>query len=375
MNRAVQARLENPDMPLYHALRIGGFNFPANEDVSTLDNDRVTLGQRKNQLLRRLRQIARRQEREEIEKARQQAQGQARLPGDQNQAEQLYPQPPQDQLSLLKLQPEQFQPINFELPSTSSSRRGSSISAPERRRSSLLDTGISGDGAGNQKEDWWNSMSLPQNSLHASLAQNQIQHVLNKQVERQLQSSSYTTGNRLVLPTEVRTFDHLASPLEDSVHPLEPQPPIEDRKPFETSFQRQGQNLLGIGAFPLWPNTTPQHPAPQDPAATLNALASPAASGQPAAALAVSTTSPSAEARETAALRYFQQGLQSLYTRSMLSAGYAHEETSENSPAFRQFAFNAWKQECERLQSILGDDQVGGSLATGAASAQNTALL
>ena len=73
MNRAVQARLDNPDMPLYHALRIGGFNFPANEDASTLDNDQVTLGQRKNQLLRRLRQLAKKQEKEENEQAQQQA--------------------------------------------------------------------------------------------------------------------------------------------------------------------------------------------------------------------------------------------------------------------------------------------------------------
>jgi hypothetical protein len=57
MNRAVAERLRDPDLPLFHALRIGGFNFPANEDASTLDNDRVTLGQRKNQLSRRLRAI------------------------------------------------------------------------------------------------------------------------------------------------------------------------------------------------------------------------------------------------------------------------------------------------------------------------------
>jgi hypothetical protein len=60
MHKAVTARLENPNLTLYEALRIGGFNYPDNDDASLIDSEKVTLGQRKNQLSRRLR-LARKQ--------------------------------------------------------------------------------------------------------------------------------------------------------------------------------------------------------------------------------------------------------------------------------------------------------------------------
>jgi hypothetical protein len=64
MHRSVAARLENPDMALLDALRQGGFLFPVDacgHDSTLVDADNVTLGQRKNQLSRRLR-LARQQE-------------------------------------------------------------------------------------------------------------------------------------------------------------------------------------------------------------------------------------------------------------------------------------------------------------------------
>jgi hypothetical protein len=71
MHRAVAARLAEPDMTLLEALRKGGFDFPAEggQDSTLLDADGVTLGQRKNQLSRRLR-LARQQddEKERIDK-------------------------------------------------------------------------------------------------------------------------------------------------------------------------------------------------------------------------------------------------------------------------------------------------------------------
>ena len=55
MHRAVSARLANPEISLFDALRIGGFQYPTNDDSSVMDAEKVTLGQRKNQLSRRLR--------------------------------------------------------------------------------------------------------------------------------------------------------------------------------------------------------------------------------------------------------------------------------------------------------------------------------
>lgn len=60
MHNAVNARLANPEMSLFEALQIGGFNYPANEDATAVDSEGVSLGQRKNQLSRRLR-LARKQ--------------------------------------------------------------------------------------------------------------------------------------------------------------------------------------------------------------------------------------------------------------------------------------------------------------------------
>ena len=56
MNRSVEARLKDPGMSLLDALRAGGFTFPDGPlNGTAVDSDNVQLGQRKNQLNRRLR--------------------------------------------------------------------------------------------------------------------------------------------------------------------------------------------------------------------------------------------------------------------------------------------------------------------------------
>jgi len=57
MHNAVAARISDPKISLLQALRAGGFGFPeeGGDDATLVDADNVTLGQRKNQLSRRLR--------------------------------------------------------------------------------------------------------------------------------------------------------------------------------------------------------------------------------------------------------------------------------------------------------------------------------
>ena len=55
MHLAVSARLADPNISLFHALRAGGFNYPDDIDAKAVDEENVTLAQRKNQLSRRLR--------------------------------------------------------------------------------------------------------------------------------------------------------------------------------------------------------------------------------------------------------------------------------------------------------------------------------
>ena len=57
------------------------------------------------------------------------------------------------------------------------------------------------------------------------------------------------------------------------------------------------------------------------------------------------------------ALNFFQNELKNIYRRSMLHAGFSVQEVNESNPAYGTFAFLAWKQESERLQSIMSTDQ------------------
>jgi len=66
MNKAVEARLQNPDLPYLDALIAGGFVFPklhtpGKKPSEAKDTDDVTLAQRKNQLMRRLRAVKKNQ--------------------------------------------------------------------------------------------------------------------------------------------------------------------------------------------------------------------------------------------------------------------------------------------------------------------------
>lgn len=56
MNRAVQARLDNPNISAVAALCAGGFVFGklTIDDTACFDSDGVSLSQRKNQLSRRM---------------------------------------------------------------------------------------------------------------------------------------------------------------------------------------------------------------------------------------------------------------------------------------------------------------------------------
>lgn len=71
MHRAVAARLANPELSLFEALIAGGFKFPdlksKGRNGGIYDSDNVLLSQRKNQLSRRLRLLARKKKRQREE--------------------------------------------------------------------------------------------------------------------------------------------------------------------------------------------------------------------------------------------------------------------------------------------------------------------
>ena len=61
MTLALQAKIRNPKMTAYDALKIGGFEYPRQERgmkaTEIYDCDNINLQQRKNQLSRRIRQV------------------------------------------------------------------------------------------------------------------------------------------------------------------------------------------------------------------------------------------------------------------------------------------------------------------------------
>jgi hypothetical protein len=62
MHRAVGARLADPKISLFAALRLGGFEYVNDDDANAMDSEQITLGQRKNQLSRRLRLVQKQQQ-------------------------------------------------------------------------------------------------------------------------------------------------------------------------------------------------------------------------------------------------------------------------------------------------------------------------
>lgn len=55
MHRAVSAKMNDPSLSAYQALRMGGFDYAVDDDSSCLPDDNISLAQRKNQLSRRIR--------------------------------------------------------------------------------------------------------------------------------------------------------------------------------------------------------------------------------------------------------------------------------------------------------------------------------
>jgi hypothetical protein len=79
------------------------------------------------------------------------------------------------------------------------------------------------------------------------------------------------------------------------------------------------------------------------------------------------------DSRFNRGLEFFNAELQGLYDRVMLRAGFTTEETSQTSEAYRSFAYQCWEHECNRLQTLLqdNDDQMGmaGNIADGMSNA------
>ena len=321
MNRAVAARLKDPNLSLYGALFIGGFNFPSSDEASTLDDENVTLGQRKNQLLRRLREYNR--------KPRTRAKTQKRNG---------HKEVSVDRDALVHL-----------------SRRNSLLGGWNNAQG--LSTG--------------NSAFVPLGTGKPKLCECLPETSPEAHDTTPIIAASY-------IPSKTRYgLTALGVPPRGSME--------RTRADFATKQSEKGManpggyfsqaSKSGSAAGPPSAFPRPGIPLNDDDADLFDAacLSSDSTCGiSPNTAVArqsspssVDTTPNPMDFRERKGLQLFQEGLQAIYQRSMMKAGYSREETHPSSHCYRRFAFLAWQQECLRLQLIMGAEECSqGSLSS-----------
>lgn len=338
MNRAVAAKLQNPDMSLYDALVIGGFNYPRNVDAATMDNDRVTLGQRKNQLNRRLRMARKSRQKklqakagEELEADRKKetaGSGAAHLVIANSYLRQkrgkVAPKPKPEATSAIKEEPKQKK---------------------QRLQNSPTSVSVSPSGA----DQLAKKISLG-DALTASLLNNlNDQHKVGDDVNVPSLSDSVlldssTVDNDWWQTSIVSPHDDPNTSVQQHLNMV-----VEDFDPI-CSKEEQNQTVGNTWNKRVVSNnsfaTEAQPPQSNDVQSTI-VLQEVAAKGE---------SSSVSSSKEQIGLLFFQVGLRDLYRKSMMAAGYTEAEASEFSPTFQKFAFQAWKNECERLQLLLKNE-------------------
>jgi hypothetical protein len=317
MNRAVAARLRDPSLSLYAALFVGGFNYPSSDEASTLDDENVTLGQRKNQLLRRLR--------EQNRKPRGCNQGRKQSIDRSNLAEasQIH----NDTLFQLSLQ------------NTSAGDGWKDAEAKKPGPASLMASSDGKDAVlkGSLGDGWRGAEDKkvgPVSPTPFSQCKTSTMPV---------PEIAGAAHHHAIMPPECKGKTSIFT--------------SESSWPPPASAVLGGLSALGV----------PPEGASFSFGTEMHSAESCARGPDPFALHAASTTQyngsnrlenrlHSKDDREMEGLRFFHQGLQNLYLTSMAKAGYTTEETTTSSQSYRRFAFLAWQQECMRLQKVMTDE-------------------
>ena len=323
MHRAVGARLADPKISLFEALRLGGFDYLNDDDANAMDSEQITLGQRKNQLSRRLRLV----------------QKQQHGGGDVN-----YPSQ--------KKWPNKL----TELFHVSGKKRSLPSSA------ALDETGLSDDPAISYNKN----QPLPEGSVASPIRAKQhpdyhplVVPLLQHRNFGILGNPDVPTHFANVNPVRLQTAEAFATPYSEMSDPS---------VAFSSTSALGG--LVVNGTFGVVPSQfAPQQPLSMGPShVAINSLNQTAASlgltlEQLALALRSSnnltqilstgSTTPSKE-QQHLALALYQNENRSLYQRAMLMAGYPPDLVQEErSTVAVQFMLTAWQHEGERLHALL----------------------
>ena len=314
MHRAVAARLANPALTLVEALRTGGFNYPevVYDDHYILENDTVSLGQRKNQLSRRCR-LAKQHADPSVKTKR------------QKRKKQTNPDP------IFSMEPSDDFP-------TGSRGQKRQLTFPE---DDMMDEGEM-QGSARQRmakfHPQYHQIVVPQthHNLGSLLGTNESS-ASNLFGPSNAASSAAWPGPGSMLAAQSALADALRGPV--------------------TAPTSTGGPLLMPSS-----NHSPSLPSGVA-VASLNATASSVGLTLEQLAVSLSSTTNLAKVladqtipdmKQELALNLYRAECSTLYQRCMLLAGYDLEDTKNTSSHYKQFAYKAWSAEGQRLENQIG---------------------
>lgn len=375
---SVAARLENPELSLFEALRIGGFDYAADEDASIMDSEKVTLGQRKNQLSRRLRLARKQAESGDLG---------AGSGGMHNNSNNLHGVEDGSLAGLaahmgglggaaalnakVKMQQQQQQngvmssAAQRQLEKLMQHSQQAKLTSGVKRNAHLAELGPDAEMHLNDEES---NLMDENNPRRMAKFHPQFQQLF---VPRAASVRNSFTGSS-------QLSSHLSSQLTGTpqLGPLSaPMTPL--AAPPSTSFAAaaaaanpglfsSGAGLLGqqalsqrrqTGNLPSGVAIASLSSTAQSVGLSLEQLA--VALSSSSNLVKVLSNNSGSEQQQELALRLFRNESRALYQRCMLLAGFRPEDAEEKSQNHLQFAFSAWQMEGKRLQELMGDDNTG----------------
>lgn len=338
MHKAVVARLANPDISLFDALKIGGFEYGSNDDATLIDSEKVTLGQRKNQLSRRLR-LARK----------------TRSNGDDN----------GDDSSLLKA-----------LPHTAGASGGDGGAPTSKVAARALQMKHEADSAFGE-DDLTSTTTTKAETLQEQMEQSSKRPRMAKFhpdfVPVVVPPASFRSRNDSFDST-LRNMAGVGSVMDggSSSVPGLASPSVGGGYAHSETFPSQSLPYGAVGTTsypPPYTNAFHAHPlrasavavssltsSAQTVGLTLEQLALALSSNTTALAKLVSDTrsGESMVQQQELALNLYKSEVKTLYTRCMLMAGIDPSLAQPHTSTYLDFASKAWQKEGKRLEEIMG---------------------
>ena len=324
--RAVAARLADPELSLFEALKVGGFEYQDDTEPTASDSENITLGQRKNQLSRRLR-LAKK----------------AEGPSMENNAETSL-----DESSSSTRTKNGTRKSKQRVTSKQTKRTSPEIMTT-RKRDPEMSSEILGDTDSKSIEELKDRLS-PEN------------HKRRREEQSALAAKYHPDFRHIIIPRGAGglSFSESSQPRElDRVKD-------KNKSWVEDQLISNGFSDLRHGQKPR--SSMPPPSISNVAIRSLNATAKSVGITLEQLALALSTSKnlmqilsganseecdEDTTKKQELALRLHEYETKTLYSRCMLLSGYGHEEASEGNQVQLRFALEAWQKEGKRLQELI----------------------